>query len=92
VGSVAAARRQGQTTEELHASDYEIYAYLQNGQGRSRSPYRDFTAGNGRTLRSEGIVDRVRTRVLKDLDSRVLRVTKRGAREFFGRLGLQVGA
>jgi DNA-binding transcriptional ArsR family regulator len=30
--------------------------------------------------------------VLKDLDSRVLRVTKRGDREFFGRLGLQVGA
>jgi DNA-binding transcriptional ArsR family regulator len=30
--------------------------------------------------------------VLKDLDSRVLRVTKRGEREFLGRLGLQVGA
>jgi len=30
--------------------------------------------------------------VLKDLDSRVLRITKRGDREFFGRLGLQVGA
>ncbi|MGA9026290.1 MAG: helix-turn-helix domain-containing protein [Steroidobacteraceae bacterium] len=29
---------------------------------------------------------------LKDLDSRVLRVTKRGEREFLGRLGLQVGA
>jgi hypothetical protein len=27
-----AARRQGQTAEELHASDYEIYAYLQTGQ------------------------------------------------------------
>lgn len=30
--------------------------------------------------------------VLKDLDSRVLRVTKRGEREFFGRLGLQAVA
>jgi hypothetical protein len=27
-----AARREGQTAEELHASDYEIYAYLQSGQ------------------------------------------------------------
>lgn len=30
--------------------------------------------------------------VLKDLDSRVLRVTKRGEREFFGHLGMQVHA
>lgn len=29
--------------------------------------------------------------VLKDLDSRVLRVTKRGEREFFGRIGIAVG-
>lgn len=28
----AAARRQGQTAEELHASDYATYAYLQTGQ------------------------------------------------------------
>src|SRR5438552_2277831 len=32
VGAAAAARREGQTAEELHASDYEIYAYLQTGQ------------------------------------------------------------
>jgi hypothetical protein len=32
VAAVAAARRQGQTAEELHASDYETYAYLQTGQ------------------------------------------------------------
>ena len=32
VAAVAAARRQGQTAEELHASDYAIYAYLQTGQ------------------------------------------------------------
>jgi hypothetical protein len=32
VAAAAAARRQGQTSEELHASDYEIYAYLQTGQ------------------------------------------------------------
>jgi len=30
--AAAAARRQGQTAEELHASDYETYAYLQTGQ------------------------------------------------------------
>jgi hypothetical protein len=34
VAAAAAARRQGQTAEELHASDYEIYAYLQTGQDK----------------------------------------------------------
>lgn len=32
LAAAAAARRQGQTAEELHASDYEIYAYLQTAQ------------------------------------------------------------
>lgn len=32
VAAAAAARHEGQTAEELHASDYEIYAYLQTGQ------------------------------------------------------------
>ena len=32
MAAAAAARRQGQTAEELHASDYETYAYLQTGQ------------------------------------------------------------
>jgi hypothetical protein len=32
VAAAASARREGQTSEELHASDYEIYAYLQTGQ------------------------------------------------------------
>ncbi len=32
VAAAAAARRDGQTAEELHASDYETYAYLQTGQ------------------------------------------------------------
>jgi hypothetical protein len=32
VAAAAAARRQRQTAEELHASDYETYAYLQTGQ------------------------------------------------------------
>ncbi len=32
VAAAAAARRLGQTAEELHALDYEIYAYLQTGQ------------------------------------------------------------
>jgi hypothetical protein len=33
--AAAAARREGQTAEELHASDYEIYAYLQSGQDQA---------------------------------------------------------
>jgi hypothetical protein len=32
VAAAAAALRQGQTAEALHASDYETYAYLQTGQ------------------------------------------------------------
>jgi hypothetical protein len=35
IAAAAAARREGQTSEELHASDYEIYAYLQTGQDQS---------------------------------------------------------
>jgi tetratricopeptide (TPR) repeat protein len=31
----AAARREGQTAEELHTSDYEIYAYLQTAQDQA---------------------------------------------------------
>ena len=32
VAAAAAARRENQIAEELHASDYEVYAYLQTGQ------------------------------------------------------------
>ena len=32
IAAAAAARRENQTAEELHASDYEVYAYLQTGQ------------------------------------------------------------
>src|SRR5579884_1976214 len=32
VAAAAAAKREGQAAEELHASDYEIYAYLQTAQ------------------------------------------------------------
>jgi tetratricopeptide (TPR) repeat protein len=35
IAAAAAARREGQTAEELHASDYEIYADLQTGQDES---------------------------------------------------------
>ena len=35
VAAAASARREGQTAEELHASDYEIYAYLQTAQDRA---------------------------------------------------------
>jgi hypothetical protein len=32
IASAAAAKRDGATAEELHATDYEVYAYLQTGQ------------------------------------------------------------
>jgi tetratricopeptide (TPR) repeat protein len=32
IAAASAARREGQTAEELHCSDYETYAYLQTGQ------------------------------------------------------------
>jgi hypothetical protein len=32
IAATAAARREGQTAEELHGSDYEVYAYLQTGE------------------------------------------------------------
>jgi len=35
IAAAAAARREGQTAEELHASDYEVYAYLQTGQDQA---------------------------------------------------------
>src|ERR1700693_6317969 len=35
IAAAGAARREGQTAEELHASDYEIYAYLQTGQDQA---------------------------------------------------------
>jgi hypothetical protein len=35
VAAAAAARQQGQTAEELHASDYEAYAYLQTAQDKA---------------------------------------------------------
>jgi hypothetical protein len=35
IASAAAARRRGSTAEELHASDYLMYAYLQTGQDRA---------------------------------------------------------
>jgi hypothetical protein len=35
IAAAAAARHEGQTAEELHASDYEIYAYLQTGQDQA---------------------------------------------------------
>jgi len=35
VAAAAAAKREGQTAEELHASDYEVYAYLQTGRDQA---------------------------------------------------------
>ena len=35
VAAAVAAQREGATAEELHASDYEVYAYLQLGQYRA---------------------------------------------------------
>ena len=41
LAAAAAARREGQTAEELHASDYEIYAYLQTGQDEAARRVRE---------------------------------------------------
>ena len=35
IAAAGAARREGQTAEELHASDFEVYAYLQTGQDQA---------------------------------------------------------
>jgi tetratricopeptide (TPR) repeat protein len=35
IAATAAARREGQTAEELHGTDYEVYAYLQTGQDQA---------------------------------------------------------
>jgi len=35
IAAAAAARRDAQTAEELHATDYEVYAYLQTGQDQA---------------------------------------------------------
>jgi hypothetical protein len=53
VAAAAAAKRENQTAEELHASDYQIYAYLQTGQGRSGAARARFLAGNRIPLRSQ---------------------------------------
>jgi hypothetical protein len=41
IAAAAAAKREGQTAEELHASDYEIYAYLQTGQDNAARRIKD---------------------------------------------------
>ena len=35
IAAAVAAKREGATAEELHASDYQMYAYLQTGQDRA---------------------------------------------------------
>ena len=37
IAAAASAKREGETAEELHASDYEVYAYLQTGQDEAAS-------------------------------------------------------
>ena len=59
IAAAAAARREGQTAEELHASDYEIYAYLQTGQDQA-ARRTGFPTRDRLTLRSEGGVERSR--------------------------------
>ena len=60
VAAAAAARREGQTAEELHASDYEIYAYLQTGQDEAAGRIVDSLPRDRIALRSEGGADRRR--------------------------------
>jgi hypothetical protein len=41
IAAAIAAKREGQTAEELHASDYEIYAYLQTAQDNAARRIKD---------------------------------------------------
>src|SRR6185295_12680367 len=41
IAAAASAKREGATGEELHASDYQAYAYLQTGQDRAALAVRD---------------------------------------------------
>jgi len=44
LGSAASARAAGQPADELHASDYMIYAYLQTGQDKAAAQLADASA------------------------------------------------
>ena len=46
IASAASARSQGQTGEELHASDYMVYAYLQTAPGPRRPAFGGVVHGN----------------------------------------------
>jgi len=50
VASARAARREGGTAEELHASDYLVYAYLQLGQDRAAAKILAALPGIARNL------------------------------------------
>lgn len=50
IAGVAAARREAKTAEELHASDYEIYAYLQTGQDEAAGRIVTVFAGDRNAL------------------------------------------
>ncbi len=82
--AAASARRQGpsQTAEELHASDYEIYAYLQSGQDQAAGRIVAFPAGDRGTLRSEVDIGWLRSAPRSDIlrSRRSRRVTRSSAR------------
>ena len=54
LASAKAAQRDKSVTEELHAFDYQVYAYLQTGQDRA-------ARGVDREAARAGVADRVRT-------------------------------
>ena len=56
VAAAEAARRQDQTPEELHASDYEVYAYLQTGQDEAARRILDSLAEIGSRFDSKVVV------------------------------------
>ena len=51
IASAAAARKEGSTSEELHATDYMMYAYLQTGQDRAALEIAEEPPGDRRPLR-----------------------------------------
>ena len=54
IAAAVAAKREGATAEELHASDYQMYAYLQTGQDRAVERLLEGAAGDREPVRPGG--------------------------------------
>ena len=71
--SAASARRAGNVNEELHASDYEVYAYLQTGQdAKARAIVEDAPRIAAQANRTAGAAPPAAARLRARRDSRAL--------------------